>query len=371
MHALGLESGFSSTKHCRVFKQYAEKNISREELEASIPIPADRYWARAEAELRDACRMGIRCVSITSENYPGVLFEIEDPPLILFINSKKECPAELISASRLFAIVGSRKITPYGVSVTKKISRAVCEAGFTVVSGLAYGVDKCAHEGALNAKADFPTVAVLGSGLVEVYPSLHRKLALDIIEAGGCVISEYGLYQSPRGYLFPRRNRIISGLSSGVLVVEAEERSGSLITARLALEQGRDVYAVPGAIDAPCSAGCNKILSEGATPVRSVSHIVELLCDALPKATRKSPKRKLSRLKPEIIVSKPEELKNPGKEITDQESLLIKKLREGYSTYDKLQELGLFSDAELHILLVSLQMSDFIQEVSGSYVVIE
>jgi DNA processing protein len=370
MHAIGLESGFSSTKYCRIFKQYSENTISREDLEASIRLPSDDFWSQAESELKQASELGIECISITSEEYPPALYEIDDPPLVIFVSSKADWKKTQAVKNRMFAIVGSRKITPYGLSVTREISRAVAEAGFTVVSGLAYGVDKSAHEGALSAGSDVPTIAVLGSGLLEVYPAAHRNLVCRIVEEGGCVISEYGLYREPRGYLFPRRNRIISGLSFGVLVVEAKEKSGSLITARFAMEQGRDVYAIPGAIDAPCSAGCNKLLSEGAMPVLSVSHLLESLDDSPPGSKTRSKKAKVSPLSSGIRVLNNKNDSAPVRALTERESFLLQTIKTGTDTIDEILDSGLFAESELRSLLLSLEMSDFIQEVSGSYIVI-
>lgn len=388
LHALGLESSFSNTKYCRIFKSFLQKEISKEELQVLLPSPNEHFWNMAKSELSEAKDLGIICIPITAEDYPPSLGEIEDPPLILFISAKKTWNTGLLSGKKLFGIVGSRKISPYGVSVTKRISRVVTEAGFTVVSGLAYGVDACAHEGSLSVSSPvtFPTVAVLGSGLLEIYPATHRKLASDIIDAGGCVVSEYGLKRGPRGYLFPRRNRIISGLGFGVLVVEAEEKSGSLITARLALEQGRDVYAVPGSIDSPYSAGCNKILSEGAMPVRSVEDLLRSLKNSFPEMHVKTKERQRSKkrvghlreLRTDIEIL---EAPNTSRSIiedqerenlkTDKESVLIRSIKEGKSSFDELMGLGIFQESELYSLLLTLQMSDIIQEVSGVYVVID
>lgn len=383
MHALGLESSFSSTKYCRYFKHFINGDISREELEELIPSPSDKYWSMAAKEIENANSLGILCISIIDDEYPKALSEIEDPPLVIFVNSANPNIKDLLSINTLFAIVGSRKITPYGVSVTRKLSSALSNSGFTIVSGLAYGVDKCAHEGSLDASDNsFPTISVLGSGLLEIYPSLHKKLAYEIIDSGGAIISEYGLNKTPRAYLFPRRNRIISGLSFAVLVVEAEEKSGSLITARLAMEQGRDVYAIPGSIDAPCSAGCNRIISEGAMSVRSVDNLFELLSSKFPEliSTKKSTKKR-SKLLSQIKVISNKEVKHKTEKkietilktssLNKEEILLIEKLREGHNTYDSLLELGLFDTPKLHNLLINLQMNDFIQEINGNYVLIK
>jgi DNA processing protein len=386
-HALGLETGFSSTKYCRLFKKYTEQSISREELYASISLPKDEFWKQAESEIQHARDLGVSCISLLDENYPKLLYEIEDPPLILFISGEASWNDTMQNEHTFFAIVGSRKITPYGVSVTRTIARELSALGLTIVSGLAYGVDKCAHEGALEAVNERPTFAVLGSGLLEIYPAMHRRLAEEIVQKGGYIITEYGLNRAPRGYLFPRRNRIISGLCFGVLVVEAEEKSGSLITARLALEQGREVFAVPGPIDAPSSRGCNRILSEGASPVLSVSDLIDSLCEKIPGLSRSGSRGKkkdsggsLVRLVPEVIHESTERsssiltqkyVSSEKKPLSEDEALLVDTLKRGVGTFDELMDLGIFSDQKLRSLLLSLQMTDIIQEVAGIYVVIE
>lgn len=377
-HAWGIQSSYYSTKYCRLFKQYTENSLEREELIQIVKYPEQLVLSKAKEEIEEAKSLGISCVSILSADYPKALFEIDDPPLIIFVSGKKPWTQELLSTSALFAIVGSRKITPYGSFTTRKLARAASDLGVTVVSGLAYGVDKCAHEGALDGQADCPTIAVLGSGLLEIYPAMHKNLAEYIIEEGGFLMSEYGLRTSPRSHLFPRRNRIISGLSLGVLVVEAEEKSGSLITARLGMEQGREVYAVPGPIDAATSKGCNKILSEGATPVLSEEDFILSLQEklsqmypALVKDKKKS-RNKVINLKPEIRLHSKESSKEGKKAkcdraFNDKESLIIEKINEGYTTYDDLADLKLLAESELRVVLLELQMKDKITETSGMY----
>ncbi len=208
--------------------------------------------------------------------YPDILKQIADYPPLLFVKGAPDClkrPA--------IAIVGSRASTAYGRSVAYHIARELAAMGLVVCSGLATGIDTQAHKAALDAGG--LTVAVLGNGLASVYPLANRPLAERIIESSGALVSEQPLSAGPVAYHFPQRNRIISGLSLGTLVVEANMRSGSLITARMALEQSREVFAVPGSVNSPVSRGCHKLLRQGAVLTESAEDIVEhirFLCQA-------------------------------------------------------------------------------------------
>jgi DNA processing protein len=174
------------------------------------------------------------------------------------------------------AIVGSRRSTPYGIRTAERLAAALARVGLTVVSGLARGIDAAAHRGALNANGR--TIAVLANGLANVYPPEHEALAHEIVAAGaGAIISEMPMHQVPLAGLFPQRNRLISGLSLGVVVVEATPRSGSLSTARHALEQNREVFAVPGPVDSLASRGCHRLIRDGARLVETVGDILEEL----------------------------------------------------------------------------------------------
>jgi len=203
------------------------------------------------------------------ERYPAWLGTIADPPDVLYCDGRIE-PRD----RQAIAIVGSRQATPYGLRMTETLARELSGAGFTIVSGLARGIDAAAHRAALDAGGR--TIAVLGCGLDVDYPLGHARLREEIV-AGGAVVTEYEPGTAPRAHHFPRRNRIISGLSLGVVVVEAAEDSGSLITARLALEQGHEVFAVPGSIEAPLSRGPHGLLKQGAKLVETADDIIEEL----------------------------------------------------------------------------------------------
>lgn len=210
----------------------------------------------------------IKCLDIFDQDYPLLLKEISSPPLVLYLKGQAS-----VLNKFLFAIVGSRMPTNYGVSVAKIFSEQLSRLGIVVVSGLARGIDAVAHREAVKTGQ---SVAVLGSGLHNIYPNENKELA-KIISDSGAVVSEFPLRTGPLKENFPRRNRIVSGLSKGVLVIEAASRSGALITARLACEQNREVFAVPGNIDSPLSAGTNRIIKEGAKLVNSLEDILEEL----------------------------------------------------------------------------------------------
>ena len=199
---------------------------------------------------------GIEIVTKYSEAYPESLKNITDPPIILFC----EGDVSLLKSENMIAIVGTRKPTNYGRDVTAKFSRELAKAGVVVVSGLAYGVDAEAGRGAVDVGGK--TIAVLGCGVNSIYPSANIPLANKIISMGGLILSEYLPNEGPRQYYFPERNRIISGLSKGVLVIEAGENSGSLITAKTAIEQNRDIYVVPANITSSASYGSNRLIKE-------------------------------------------------------------------------------------------------------------
>lgn len=202
--------------------------------------------------------------------YPALLAELPDAPPLLFVEGE---PA-LLERPQL-AMVGSRRASRPGMDNARSFARSLGGAGFVITSGLALGIDGAAHQGALDAGGQ--TVAVLGTGLQRLYPARHTGLASSIVEGGGALVSELPLDCPPQAANFPRRNRIISGLSLGVLVVEASPSSGSLITARLAAEQGREVYAIPGSIHHPGARGCHQLIRQGATLVESVEDILQAL----------------------------------------------------------------------------------------------
>jgi DNA processing protein len=221
----------------------------------------------AEAEVERAAKVGCELIAWDSENYPPLLKQIPDAPLLLYAQGDMEVLARLA-----VAMVGTRRPSAYGSAVAHRLAHDLAQRQLVVVSGLARGVDSAAHRGALEARGK--TVAVLGSGIDVIYPREHKKLAEEIAKSGA-VISEFPLGTGPTPENFPIRNRIISGLSLGVVVVEAAEYSGSLITARLALEQNREVFAVPGNITSAQSFGPNHLIKQGAKLVDQWMDVIE------------------------------------------------------------------------------------------------
>lgn len=238
----------------------------RQALDAETEGAIDRELVLLE-------RLGFSVVTVLDEVYPPRLKAIPDPPPFLYVSGSLD-PRD----RHAVAVVGSRRATVAGRLVTERLSRDLASAGFTIVSGLARGVDAAAHRGALEAGGR--TVAVLGCGLDRTYPPEHQSLRKQI-EASGAVVGELPLGAYPHGYHFPRRNRIISGMSLGVVVAEAALQSGSLITARLAAEQGREVFAVPGFVTAENSRGPNGLIKQGAKLVEDVADVIDELLPQL------------------------------------------------------------------------------------------
>jgi DNA processing protein len=229
---------------------------------------------RATSELIDATLAWLQAPShhvlaLGDASYPQALANIPDPPLLLYINGRID-----LLARPALAIVGSRNATVQGKANASAFAAALSDAGVCVVSGLALGIDAAAHEGALRGAGS--TIAVVGTGADLFYPARNRALA-ERIANEGCIVSEYALGTPPTSGNFPRRNRIISGLSSGVLVIEAAAQSGSLITARVAAEQGREVFALPGSIHAPLAKGCHRLIRDGARLVETVNEVLEAM----------------------------------------------------------------------------------------------
>jgi DNA processing protein len=260
------------TKACRFCKDEAldlptlARRLQLEESETAQRISDARCWA--EAFLKAASSRGLQLITARTSDYPERLWEIPDPPIVLWSKGRAPLP------SRSVAIVGSRRSTPTGLMVARRLGGDLASAGWTVVSGMALGVDGAAHEGALEAGGE--TVAVLGCGADVVYPRQHRALAARIVETGR-ILSEFPPGSPPEPWHFPRRNRIISGLVRAVVVVEAGEKSGSLITARLAIEQGRDVLAVPGSAASGRYRGSHGLLKDGARLVETVDDVLDEL----------------------------------------------------------------------------------------------
>ncbi|RJG04790.1 DNA-protecting protein DprA [Noviherbaspirillum cavernae] len=248
----------------------ALRQVVSERVTAALTAPESAEMrAQIDKTIAWAEQPGNFVLTLADAGYPQALLDIADPPSILYAKGR----VELLSSPSL-AVVGSRNATAQGIVNAEKFSEVLSHAGLTIISGMALGIDTAAHEGSLRGMGS--TVAVIGTGADIVYPARNRGLA-HRIAAEGCIISEYPLGMPAIAANFPRRNRIISGLARGVLVIEAAAQSGSLITARMAGEQGRDVFAIPGSIHSPLSKGCHQLIKQGAKLVESAQDILEEL----------------------------------------------------------------------------------------------
>lgn len=264
----------------KAFLAIAEHGSARAAIsKTSATHKAPKWVARgAEPEALIALceRLQLGLTTYFDSDFPPALRHIPDPPLVLYVRGDVACLRQ-----PCVAVVGARRCSRAGAEMAAELAGALLKGGLTVISGLAHGIDASSHRGALAALAGDSqgtnTVAVMGAGLASVYPRSNRQLAEALVGAGGALVSEYSPTIPPAKHQFPERNRLISGLSSGVVIVEAGERSGSLITARFALEQGREVMAVPGAVAPGFSAGCHRLLRDGAALVEGAADVFEAL----------------------------------------------------------------------------------------------
>ena len=296
----------------------------------------ERYFYRLFDRLE---RGGIRAVTRLSDAYPKALTAIYDPPPTLYVRG--DCP---LDGERMIAVVGSRRCTRDGQRAAREFARGLAENGVTVVSGMARGIDSCAHRGALEGQGR--TVAVLGCGVDVVYPPENDGLMAQIIEEGGAVVSEFVPGTTPTAGNFPARNRIISGLSAGTLLVEGAKASGAMITVDLALEQGRDVFAIPGGIYSPLSSAPNHMILDGATPALSPWDILEHYRWARRPGEASAQKPARAPLEPE-------------------EEALVEPLREQALSFDELAAITGFSAAKLNSHLTMLELRGIIDKVPG------
>lgn len=309
----------------------------------NAPDPSVVAHVRKEMRLIEKGESSI--VTILDAAYPYRLAMIPDPPPVLYVRGTL-LPAD----EHAVAIVGSRKATPAGALMTQEFSQRLAAMGFTIVSGLARGVDAAAHRGALAAKAR--TIAVVGCGVDRTYPPEHRQLRKDI-EGNGAVVSELPLGSPPLPYHFPRRNRIISGLSLGVIVSEANQKSGALITARYALEQNREVFAIPGAVKNGKHQGAHSLIKQGAKLVEEARDVVEELLLQLDGPFR-------------------DRVKNAGFQetavpvFTAKEQRVLALVHDEPVSIDEVLTQAPFDRAEVMSLLLSLELRGCIQQVPGS-----
>jgi len=284
-------------------------------------------------------RKGIRALTRLEDDYPPALSAVYDPPPTLYVRG--DCP---LDGERMLAVVGSRRCTLDGQRAAREFARGLAENGVTVVSGMARGIDTCAHTGALEAAGR--TVAVLGCGVDVVYPPENANLMERIIGEGGAVISEFVPGTRPNPGNFPARNRIISGLSAGTLLVEGAKQSGAMITVNLALEQGRDVFAIPGGIYSPLSAAPNQMILGGAIPVLSPWDILEHYRWASRPGASEATRARPPELSPE-------------------EERIVNPLREQALSFDELAGITGLPAAKLNSRLTMLELRGIIEKVPG------
>ncbi len=305
-------------------------------LNALREARSEEYFYRLFGALE---RKGVRAVTRLSDDYPAALTGIFDPPPTLY--ARGDCP---LNGERTFAVVGSRRCTRDGQRAAREIAEGLARQGVTVVSGLARGIDSHAHRGALDGHGR--TVAVLGCGVDVVYPPENERLTAEILDSGGAVVSEYAPGTQPLPGNFPPRNRIISGMSAGTLLVEGAKASGAMITVNFALEQGRDVFAVPGGIYSPLSEAPNRMIVDGAIPTLSAWEILEYYrWGARPGETAAPQKREA--------------------ELSEAELALVRPLREQELSFDELASLTGLPAAKLNSHLTMLELRGIIEKVPG------
>ena len=325
-----------------VFRASAADLLSVEGVGERIvgEIQRGSFEKKVERELSLLQRVGGTIVTLDDEVYPSRLKNIYDPPPVLYMRGQLRKEDELA-----VSIVGSRKTSSYGRAMTERVSQELASRGVTIVSGMARGIDSVAHQGAISAGGR--TVAVLGCGVDVVYPPENRNLFRDIIDHGA-VLSEFSMGSPPEGSHFPKRNRIISGLSMGVVVVEAGRGSGSLITANCALEQGRDVFAVPGNIGMESSRGTNQLIKQGAKLVESSQ---DILIEIMPQWQRK-----------DEIVSHAED---PGKHLPEEQRGLYGFLGETPIHIDEIIRESKLEPGRVMSLLLELELKGFVSQWPG------
>jgi DNA processing protein len=364
--ALSLTPQIGPTRCKRLLAHFGHiENIFRAsltELEAAgLPavsaqsIALGQSWKLADEELAKAAKASAVIITPSSPDYPTQLKQIYDPPMVLYVRGNTKA-----LAADGIAVIGTRHPTPYGMGMAERLSCDLSQRGFVIISGMARGVDTAAHRGAVHAKGK--TVAVFGTAVDVYYPRENGKLAEQILELGGALVSEFPMGIGPKPENFPIRNRIISGLSFGVLVVEAGEYSGTRITARCALEQGRDVYAVPGNVTNKLAWGPNTLIKQGAKLVATWEDVWEELPSDL--RLRVAPPESAESSEPQTasLFSEPET------EMSAKDRKLVALIKRDESIQiDQLVEKleGVLSSAEIFASLFELELSGKIKQLPG------
>ena len=312
--------------------------------EVSRSITGWQKQVDLDAELKRIAAAGVTVVTRDDAEYPKNLREVYDPPLVLYVKGALT-GKDAVS----IAIVGSRRTTLYGQEMARKLAYQLARVGVTVVSGLARGIDTCAHKGALQAKGR--TVAVLGCGIDVVYPAENKKLAEEIVETGGAVVSEFPFGVQPDRQTFPMRNRIVSGWSLGVLVVEANLQSGALITAGFAAEQGRHVFAVPGRADSALAKGSNKLIKDGAKLTEDVEDVLGEFEYLIPKDDKK-----------------PGGLVREALALTEHETKVLEAIGDDEVVVDEIIQRSGLTSACVSATLLALEMKRQVKQLPGKII---
>ena len=342
--ALSLLPGLPLRKKVELVRRFESYRAALTCLASPIPRT---LIAQAEGEYRNATRQGFRLLDLMAADYPRSLKMTVDPPLVLYIWGSLDEDDE-----NSIALVGSRRASAYGMAVCHKLAAELARRGASIVSGMARGIDAVAHRAALEVGGR--TIAVLGSGLNRIYPPEHRRLAEEISEKGA-VISELPLASPPLPGHFPMRNRVIAGMTLGTVVVEAAERSGSLITARHALEQNREVFAVPGPIDSKTTTGVHRLIQDGAKLVTCVADVLdELRPEIQERLAEGGPADRRSAVSP--------------KELVEDEQIVFNRLRHsGTVDTDRLIELAGISPARVMAALAGLRIKGLVSGLPGGF----
>ena len=314
-------------------KDKIEKILTPEESQILYREVGENFADKVIEKLNS---LGISAITIESIDYPKSLRNIDTPPFVIYYKGNIK-----LMKDDCFGIVGTRHITSYGKMATEKFCHGLVDAGYVIVSGLASGVDTCAHQNALNYHGQ--TIAVLAGGIDEIYPATNTELAKKIVESGGLVLSETRPLRRAEAYMFPIRNRIIAGLSSGILVVEAGEKSGALHTKNYALDYGKDVFAVPGSVFSIASVGTNRMISNG--QAKAVCDIRDIIGD-----------RKLR----DVTFDKTCE------NVSMDEQVVIELLRSGEKTFQELVDLSHIETKRLNSLLTMLTIRGIIKKLAGN-----
>jgi len=322
------EAPFTQLKEIKEFARSAETFVRHRER------------LNVEEELREIAARDLKVITLADPDYPKPLRAIDSAPPVLYLKGN------YIEKDQLaIAMVGTRRPSPYGIMIAGKLAKELAELGFTIVSGLALGIDTAAHRGALSAGAR--TIAVLGGGFLSIYPQENRGLVEEIARSGA-VVSEYSLKTLPDRWTFPRRNRIISGLTRGTIVVEAPQHSGALITAKCALEQGREVFAVPGPITEEASKGTHQLIQQGAKLITDIDDILAEFADLQ-----------------QTLTSREARPKKPRPELSSMEERVFRVLEYEPLHFNDVVERAALSPTEASYALLQLTMKDLVKELEG------